>query len=195
VRQEHALLYVTHITVRPRGGGATGFAVAAVVEAMPESGDGNGVSFGVGRLMPKEGIYFSEADGTCGLVDEDGGRAAETYNFGRRADEIAGLPPSHLGFYNEDGEPEHGWDPDDGVIVEGSRLALHLSARGAERTRTARFFVDRSEVAAFVDIEDDGGDSDWVAGVTLSSSGRACVRLVPAEGEELTPANPANYEE
>eukprot|EP01045_Picozoa_sp_COSAG04_P026097 COSAG04_NODE_3553_length_2715_cov_1.279434_6_plen_137_part_00 len=35
----------------------------------------------------------------------------------------------------------------------------------------------------FVDIEDDGGDSDWVAGVALSDN--ASVRLVPAEGAEL----------
>ena len=68
-------------------------------------------------------------------------------------------------------------------IVQGSRLALHLSPRGAEGRRTARFFVDKEEVAVFVDIEDDGGGSDWVAGVTLSPKAR--VRLVPAEGQEL----------
>ena len=67
--------------------------------------------------------------------------------------------------------------------MEGSRLALHLSPRGAEGTRTARFFVDKEEVAVFAGIEDDGGSSDWVAGVTLSA--RASVRLVPAEGDEL----------
>ena len=68
-------------------------------------------------------------------------------------------------------------------IVQGSRLALHLSPRGAEGRRTARFFVDKEEVAVFVDIEDDGGDSDWVAGVTLSTGARA--RLVPADCDEL----------
>ena len=90
-------------------------------------------------------------------------RRAATDGFGRRADrdDIELGPP----------------------IVEGSRLALHLSPRGAEGRRTARFFVDKEEVAVFVDIEDDGGDSDWVAGVTLSWNTR--VRLVPAEGAEL----------
>ena len=43
--------------------------------------------------------------------------------------------------------------------------------------------MDGSEVAVFVDIEADGGGSNWVAGVTLSSNAR--VRLVPAEFEEL----------
>ena len=68
-------------------------------------------------------------------------------------------------------------------IVQGSRLALHLSPRGAEGRRTARFFVDQQEVAVFADIEDDGGGSDWVAGVTLSRGAR--VRLVPPQGAEL----------
>ena len=40
-------------------------------------------------------------------------------------------------------------------------------------------------VAVFAGIEDGGGDSDWVAGAALS--GNVCVRLVPAEGAELTP--------
>ena len=125
------------------------------------------LSFGVGRAMPKEGKRFGlTADGTCGLrqnADYEPGRAAATKGFGRRADR------------DDDklGPP----------IVQGSRLALHLSPRGAEGTRTARFFVDGSEVAVFAGIEDDGGSSDWVAGVTLTS--RARVRLVPAEGIEL----------
>ena len=58
-----------------------------------------------------------------------------------------------------------------------------ISPRGAEGTRTARFFVDKEEVAVFVDIEDDGGDSEWVAGVMLSEFAR--VRLVRPEGAEL----------
>eukprot|EP01045_Picozoa_sp_COSAG04_P019278 COSAG04_NODE_1859_length_5375_cov_2.368082_2_plen_258_part_00 len=45
-------------------------------------------------------------------------------------------------------------------IKQGSRLALRLSQRGAEGTRTARFYVDQRQVAVFADIEDDGGDSD-----------------------------------
>ena len=68
-------------------------------------------------------------------------------------------------------------------IVQGSRLALHLSPRGADGRRTARFFVDKQQVAVFAGIDDDGGSSDWVAGVTLSNNAR--VRLVPAEGVEL----------
>ena len=35
----------------------------------------------------------------------------------------------------------------------------------------------------FVGIEDDGGDSDWVAGVTLSA--QAKVRIVAADDSEL----------
>ena len=61
--------------------------------------------------------------------------------------------------------------------------ALHLSPWCEKGTRTLRFFAGGSEVAVFADIEDDGGDSGWVAGVTLS--GNASVRLVPAEGIEL----------
>eukprot|EP01045_Picozoa_sp_COSAG04_P009135 COSAG04_NODE_522_length_13154_cov_27.623592_6_plen_236_part_00 len=151
-----------------RGGGAEGFALAAVVEALPKAGDF--LAFGVGRSMPKEGKEFGHvglgADGTCGLrqrANLESHRQAAAKGFGRRAD-------------RDDwklGPP----------IVQGSRLALHLSPRGAECTRTARFFVDGSEAAVFVDIEDDGGDSDWVAGVVLSD--KASVRLVPAEGVEL----------
>ena len=129
-------------------------------------------SFGVGRAMPKEGKYFGRADSggtdTCGLMQStniESHRHAWTKGFGRRADR----DDRELG-------PE---------IKAGSRLALHLSPRGAEGRRTARFFVDQEEVAVFVDIEDDGDSSDWVAGVTLSD--RARVRLVPAEGKELVP--------
>eukprot|EP01045_Picozoa_sp_COSAG04_P027818 COSAG04_NODE_4153_length_2266_cov_4.369635_1_plen_355_part_00 len=149
-----------------RGGGAEGFALAAVVEAMPKA-YGSAFSFGVGRAMPKEGQTFGYgADGTCGLVQNTGSesdRHARTKGFGRRADR----DDRKLG----------------APIVQGSRLALHLSPRGVEGTRTARFFVDKEEVAVFVDIEDDGDGSDWVAGVTLSDN--ASVRLVPAEGVEL----------
>ena len=148
-----------------RGGGGEGFALAAVVEAMAEVY--SWFSFGVARAMPKEDMLFGDvAEGTCGLwqaANRAYNRGAATKNFGRRADRDD----------DELGPP----------IVQGSRLALHLSPRGAEGTRTARFFVDGSEVAVFVDIEDDGGDSDWVAGVTLSDN--ASVRLVAAEGVEL----------
>eukprot|EP01045_Picozoa_sp_COSAG04_P038476 COSAG04_NODE_10330_length_786_cov_1.241630_1_plen_257_part_10 len=130
-----------------RGGGAGGFALAAVVEALPDASGLDGLfSFGVGRAMPEEGELFGwdDADGTCGLwqvADSESNRGAGTKGFGRHHDDTwFGRP-----------------------IVEGSRLALHLSPRGAEGTRTARFFVDKEEVAVFVDIEDDGGDSDWVA--------------------------------
>ena len=149
-----------------RGGGAEGVALAAVVEALPKV-YGQWFSFGVGRAMPKERKTFGgTANGTCGLrqdPEDESVRRAVAWGFGRRADrddEKLGRP-----------------------IVQGSRLALHLSPRGAEGRRTARFFVDKEEVAVFVDIEDDGGDSDWVAGVTLSK--KASVRLVPAEGVEL----------
>ena len=49
-----------------------------------------------------------------------------------------------------------------------------------------RFFVDGLEVAVFADITDDGGDSDWVTGVTLSDGAK--VRVVPAKGVELQQA-------
>ena len=100
---------------------------------------------------------------TCSPKERESNRYALTKGFGRRADR---------------GDRELG-----PPIVQGSRLALHLSPRGAEGRRTARFFVDKEEVAVFVDIEDDGGSSDWVAGVTLSE--QATVRLVPAQGVEL----------
>ena len=67
-------------------------------------------------------------------------------------------------------------------IKQGSRLALNLSAADARGRRTARFFVDGSEAATFA-LQDDGSNTGWVAGVTLSD--RARVRLVPAEGAEL----------
>eukprot|EP01046_Picozoa_sp_COSAG06_P027834 COSAG06_NODE_2479_length_6794_cov_87.743092_2_plen_242_part_00 len=73
-----------------------------------------------------------------------------------------------------------------GMLKGGAmRLALNLSARGVDGMRTARFFRDGLEVAVFVDIKDGGGDSEWLAGVTLDTNGSA--RLVPAEGEELVP--------
>merc|ERR1711960_98990 len=120
--------------------------------------------------MPKEGKVFGYCGGddTCGLrqdADRESIRHAGTEGFGRRADR---------------GDTTLGRR-----IKQGSRLALHLSPRGAEGRRTARFFVDKEEVAVFLDIEDDDGSSDWVAGVTLSD--KASVRLVPAEGEELIP--------
>ena len=128
-----------------RGGGAEGFALAAVVEAMPKVS--GWFSFGVGRAMPKKDRIFGSPDGTCGLGQNPGDeseRCADTTGFGRRADRDD----------EELGRP----------IGQGSRLALHLSPRGAEGRRTARFFVDKKEAAVFVGIEDDGGDSDWVAG-------------------------------
>eukprot|EP01045_Picozoa_sp_COSAG04_P025031 COSAG04_NODE_3218_length_3034_cov_725.639182_2_plen_212_part_00 len=95
-----------------------------------------------------------------------------------------------------------------------SRLALRLSPRGAEGRRTAWFFVDKEEVAVFVDIEDDGGDLDWWpvraqellesasstvlngfwlwAGVTLLDNAR--VRIVPTERAELGGAPPAQQD-
>ena len=111
------------------------------------------------------------ANGTCGLgqiADVVSMRSAATTGFGRRADR------------DDDklGRP----------IVQGSRLALHLSPRGAEGRRTARFFVDKEEVAVFAGIEDDGESSDWVAGVTLSFG--ALVRLVPVTDDEMVPGKP-----
>ena len=147
----------------PRGGGAGAFAVVVVVEGMQKWSD---VSFGVGHAMVKEGKVFGDADGTCGLfqrADLESRRGARTKGFGRRADRDD----------KELGPP----------IRQGSRLALHLSARGAAGMRTARFFVDGSEGAVFVDIKDDGGSSDWVAGVTLNHG--ASVRIVPPEPKEL----------
>ena len=48
----------------------------------------------------------------------------------------------------------------------------------------ARGQATRVSVAVFVGIEeDDGGDSDWVAGVALGTNAR--VRLVAPEGIEL----------
>ena len=44
----------------------------------------------------------------------------------------------------------------------------------------------------FVGIEDDGGDSDWVAGVTLSA--QAKVRIVAADDSELPECSQADIE-
>jgi len=141
-----------------------------VVEALPK--DGGWFSFGAGRVKKKDGDEFGTAEGTCGMHQntDHGMRYVSATGFGQRvipagSDKL--MRSSHL----------------TAVIGEGSRLALHLSPRGAEGRRTLRFFAGGSEAAVFVDIEDDGGDSDWVAGVTLSAD--ASVRLVPAEGFEL----------
>ena len=164
---EGAPLNAAALVAVHRGVGAAGFALAALVEAMPEVD--SGFSFGVGRGMaiPSSWVFGGlGADGTCGICQaaaNESTRGAGTTRFGRRTDRDD----------YELGPP----------IRQGSRLALHLSHRGAEGMRTARFFVDGSEVAVFAGIEDDGGSSDWVAGVTLSQGAR--VRIVPAEAEEL----------
>ena len=143
-----------------------GFVLGVVVEAMPKYGH---LSFGIGRRMAKEGSQFGDdADGTCGILQngaDESIRAVGTEGFGRRTfpDGFKLDPP----------------------VRESSRLALHLSPRGADGTRTARFFVDGSEVAVFAGIEDDGESSDWVAGVTLSFG--ALVRLVPVTDDEMVP--------
>ena len=146
----------------PVGRGAA--AVALTVESMPKVT--GYFSFGVGRAMAKVGERFGDFGGTCGLrqdAEYEASRRASSSGFGRRADR----DDKELG-------PE---------IKQGSRLALRLSERDAEGTRTAQFYVDQRQVAVFAGIEDDGGDSDWVAGVTLSDN--ASVRLVAAEGPEL----------
>ena len=151
-----------------RGDGVGAFALAAVVEELlPEISAGH-FSFGVGHQSPllDDTLFGLSAEGTCGLVQRAGydpNRYAEARRFGRRVDR-----------HDDKLEP---------VIREGSRLALRLSPHDDEGRRTARFFVDESAAAVFVDIEDDGGDSDWVAGVTLSRGAR--VRLVPPQGAEL----------
>eukprot|EP01045_Picozoa_sp_COSAG04_P006537 COSAG04_NODE_323_length_16882_cov_5.975627_21_plen_781_part_00 len=146
----------------PRGDAEWGVALAIEVIAMPKE-YGSSFAFGVGRTIPEDGGWgFSEQ--TCGLrqsVWDTAGRSAATNGFGKRVGFAKFEPP----------------------ITEGSRLALHLSARSSEGTRTARFFVNGSEVVVFADVEDDGGDTDWVAGVTLSP--KAQVRIAPAEGAEL----------
>ena len=141
----------------PRGRGARDFVLALVVETLPKPalykpaphGDRNpGLSFGVGRSKQKASYDgFGGDTGTCGLrqqLRKESGRHASANKFGRRVDR----DDDKLG----------------PVIQEGSRLALRLSARGPDQLRTARFFVDGSEVAVFADIEDTGGDADWVAG-------------------------------
>eukprot|EP01045_Picozoa_sp_COSAG04_P026661 COSAG04_NODE_3746_length_2561_cov_4.391552_1_plen_182_part_10 len=83
--------YPAALVAVSRGGGAEGFALAAVVEALPAVS--NVLSFGVGRAMPKEGKVFGNgtygADGTCGLAQHAGVesiRYTATEGFGRRAD-------------------------------------------------------------------------------------------------------------
>ena len=238
----------------PRGGGGAdgdgegGFALALVLEFLPQ--DHNWFSFGLGRAVPPtdRGTFGGSADGSCGLRQQANlaaSRLAEARGFGRRAD-----PPTPLAqseerkkdylrrpplqpwqqleteegaqyYRNSDTEeelrqPPPGWrdshpaaeeDADDETddeqppedeepeaeceqhtelepeIRQGSRLALNLSGRELDGTRTVRFFVDGAECAVFAGIEDDGGDSDWVAGVTLSSGAR--VKIVPALGPEV----------
>ena len=65
-----------------------GFALAALVEAMPGS-SGDVISFGVGRAMAKEGNTFGGYGRTCGLLQSSGlesRRHARTNGFGWRAD-------------------------------------------------------------------------------------------------------------
>ena len=145
--------------------------MAVVVDSLPKLELSSVFSFGLGHAKLKKGFGLDE--GTCGLVQEtrvyQGSNRGALVNFGRhflgRRVDCAGTklaPP----------------------IKQGSRLGIHLSARGADAPgrRTARFFVDGSEAATFV-LQDDGRNTGWVAGVTLSD--RARVRLVPAEGAEL----------
>ena len=134
-----------------RGGAnaSSGLALSVELEALPSREVPNFLSFGVGRTISTEGSCFGSADGTCGVYQSPWDpmrRRAAANNFGRRADRSAS---------DKKLEP---------VIKQGSRLALHLSPRSAEGTRTARYSVDGAECAVFVDIEDDGGESDWVAG-------------------------------
>ena len=145
------------VAVRRRGAAA----VALTVESMPKVT--GYFSFGVGRAMAKVGERFGDHAGTCGLrqdAEYEASRRASSSGFGRRADR----DDKELG-------PE---------IKQGSRLALRLSERDAEGTRTACFYVDQREVAVFAGIEDDGGDSDWVAGA------RSCSPV-----ESLESASPA----
>ena len=129
-------------------GGTEGCALAVVVDELPGF-DATWLSFGIGRAKAKEGTLFgSAADGTCGVMQHaatESRRRAGSAGFGRRVDRQDG----QLGL----------------AIRAGSRLALHLSQRSEDGTRTAHFFVDGQECAVFVDIQDGGGD--WVAGVTL----------------------------
>ena len=151
-----------------RGEGAAGFELTVMIEELPKAGES--FSFGVGRAIAKEGYLFGfDAPGTCGLVQhayDESIRRATANDFGERADR---------------GDRQLG-----PPIREGSLLALHLSARSAEGTRTARFSVDGEECAVFVDIEDDGGSSDWVAGArSLSYSPglpHPCSALISAAG-------------
>eukprot|EP01045_Picozoa_sp_COSAG04_P010732 COSAG04_NODE_664_length_11441_cov_5.400458_8_plen_516_part_00 len=160
----------------PRGL-TTGFSVAVVVEAMhePQPPDSFGhpslaqgfFSFGVGSAMDKEDPMFPTdpdgggfggytAVGTCGLVQTPSNSYCRWRDCGRRADR------DDKWLYSSRGRRLN--------IVQGSVLGVDLSPRDAGGRRTARFLVDGSPVAVFVDIEDDGGSSDWVAGALLPSA-------------------------
>jgi hypothetical protein len=142
------------------------------------------ISFGLSRVAEPQQSFgillsFGDYDGSCGLYQHVGNNTAEQgdvhlKDFGRRVDEFE--PPKSV------------WGRSTGTftppIRPGSRLALLLSARSAKGMRTARFFVDGTEAAVVV-VDDDGGDSDWVAGVMLPAQADAKVRIVPAEGEEI----------
>ena len=160
-----------------RGGATAGFAMALEVVALPAEGLVY-FSFGLGLARPAPGSMFGgSAMNTCGIVQNpcaEDIRHAQSQRFGQRADrDDTVLTP---------------------VLKAGSRLAVNLSKR--ERIpfndeagiRTARFFVDGEECAVFVGIEDDGGDSDWVAGVTLSA--QAKVRIVAADDSEQPESEP-----
>ena len=164
----------------PVGRGDGGFAMAALVEAFPKLE--SHISFGLGRAMATHGktTFGFNAAGTCGLTQDANQEltrgATATKDFGLRADTL--IPGTQLNFARVPG-----FDP---PIRAGSRLALHLSPRGVDGRRTARFLVDRQQVAVFSEIEDDGGSSDWVAGFALTPGAR--VRIVPVEAEEAQPS-------
>ena len=73
------------------------------------------------------------------------------------------------------------------MLPQRCRLALHLSGRSEDGTRTARFCMNGALLAVFVGIEDDGGPSDWVAGVTMVDGAR--LRIVPVESDEVALAD------
>ena len=58
------------------------------------------------------------------------------------------------------------------------------SSRGAQGFRTARFFADGAECAAFEQILDEAlDDDDWVAGVTLPPNCQ--IRIVDPDAAEV----------